>query len=147
MESGVSPSVVIHKSGPHPLLDGGCALGHSGLNDQPGRTERSVLEHLKSQWEDLCTQCGVCCYERERVCGELQIHEGAPCSFLDTETKLCTVYDTRLKTCKECRQVTVFHALFSPYLPNSCGYVQTFRIWKRSSKFRPEVQTEIERTP
>ena len=90
---------------------------------------------LRQRWDDICTQCGACCYQRDRdeVSGELVINKKAPCRFLDTDSQLCTTYDTRLKACAECKQVTVFHALFSRYLPDDCGYVSTFRIWRRPS--------------
>ncbi|MBN1834216.1 MAG: YkgJ family cysteine cluster protein [Spirochaetales bacterium] len=52
----------------------------------------------------------------------------APCRFLDPDTHLCTVYQERFTMCRDCKKLTVFHALFSPYLPADCGYVQAFRL-------------------
>ena len=106
-----------------------------------------MFDGLKQRWDDICTRCGLCCFQRDRVEGELVIHEHAPCRFLDTEKRLCTVYDTRLSTCKECRKLTVFHALFSRYLPDSCGYVETLRIWRRVANPRRPVQTQSSETP
>ena len=91
------------------------------------------LRSLWQRWDDLCTQCGACCYQRDRSGGQLIIHEQSPCRFLDIQSQLCTVYDTRLQTCAECKRVTIFHALFSRYLPDDCGYVERFRKWRRLS--------------
>ena len=99
--------------------------------------QRSTDLSFKQRWDDICTQCGACCYQRDRVGGELVIHKELPCRFLDTDSQLCTVYDTRLQTCVECKRVTIFHALFSRYLPDDCGYVERFRKWRRLSRGTP----------
>ena len=92
------------------------------------------MKKINNWWEDICTKCGACCYRRDRVDGNLLIKKNLPCRFLDTSNDLCTVYETRLKTCSECSKVTIFHALFSRYLPDDCGYVVNFRKWKLFSK-------------
>ena len=86
---------------------------------------------MRDWWDDICTRCGACCYRREREAGELVVKKDQPCRFLDTDSNLCTVYTSRFKECAECRQVTLFHALFSRYLPDDCGYVDKFRFWRR----------------
>ena len=88
-------------------------------------------------WERICKRCGVCCYEKRRTSTGLITDLNAPCAYLDEQTRLCTVYPRRFSVCRECRKMTIFHALFSSYLPDSCGYVETFRIWRRSSRRRP----------
>ena len=93
--------------------------------------ESGTARPVREWWDDICTQCGACCYRRDRVDGELVVHTDRPCRFLDTERNLCTTYDTRFKECAECRQVTIVHALFSRYLPDDCGYVEKFRFWRR----------------
>jgi len=88
-------------------------------------------------WEDYCNRCGLCCYVRHRgKRGEVIVEYSSPCEYLDEETHLCTVYESRFKECPECRKVTLFHALFSPYLPPTCGYVRRFRFWRNLSAFR-----------
>ena len=87
----------------------------------------------KARWEAICHRCGLCCYERRVGFRGLAINTNAPCRYLDTETRLCTVYENRFQVCSECRKVTLLTALFDPSLPDSCGYVQTFRIWQKSS--------------
>jgi len=88
---------------------------------------------LKARWEALCRRCGACCHEKRWVAGRLVVDYGSPCRHLDEQTRLCRVYDIRFRACRECRRMTIFHALFSPYLPESCGYVRAFRRWRRSA--------------
>ncbi len=81
-------------------------------------------------WEDLCLRCGICCYEKEHRGLSVIINLNKPCEFLDTEEKTCTIYPERFAICKNCEKVTIFHALFSRYLPETCAYVKKYRKWK-----------------
>ena len=89
------------------------------------------------RWEALCRRCGQCCYEKERTPQGLIVLPDRPCEFLDTGTRLCRVYADRFRLCPRCRRMTLLKALFLSYLPADCGYVQVFRIWRRSSRTRP----------
>lgn len=82
---------------------------------------------VKPQWEQLCHRCGQCCYERSFENGRLLIEDNCPCEFLDPEIKLCVVYPYRFEACERCTKVTLRHALSPRYLPETCGYAQTFR--------------------
>ena len=92
------------------------------------------IEKRKQQWEAICRRCGLCCYERRVGFRGLAVNYNAPCRYLDTQTGLCTVYEDRFRACPECRKLNLFTALFDPSLPDSCGYVQTFRKWRKSSR-------------
>lgn len=82
----------------------------------------------KDDWEDLCDQCGKCCYTRSpSFKGDVEIDYSKPCKFLDTESNLCVVYNYRFDACDYCGKVNLFRAVFSPYLPSTCAYVRTFR--------------------
>ena len=85
-----------------------------------------------SRWEDLCLRCGLCCKEKVVTPEFLIIYDEMPCEFHDTETGLCRVYPERFRKCPRCEKVTVFKAMFAPYLPESCGYVR----WARAHKVR-----------
>ena len=87
----------------------------------------------RRDWEGLCGRCGKCCYEKRYTAHGLVVDYKLPCRYLDESTRLCRVYERRFRACPECRRMTVFHALFSSYLPDSCGYVRAFRRWRRSS--------------
>ncbi len=89
------------------------------------------------RWEAICRRCGRCCYEKSRTPAGIIVCWDQPCEFLDTATALCRVYPDRFRRCPQCRKLTPFHALFSPYLPEDCGYVRAFRRWRRSSRSRP----------
>jgi hypothetical protein len=89
----------------------------------------------KRDWESICSRCGLCCYVRRLTPSGLHVDTHAPCRFLDARTHLCTVYERRFQVCSDCRKVTILHALFSPYLPETCAYVQIYRpklTFKRS---------------
>lgn len=90
---------------------------------------RALADH-RASWDDTCTRCGLCCYEKGYARdGSIYIDLSAPCGYLDPETKLCTVYDRRFELCEACKKVTIFHALFSRYMPPECAYVKRFRKW------------------
>lgn len=78
-------------------------------------------------WEGLCKRCGLCCYDWELRRGKLIIHRESPCPYLDTATKLCTVYDRRFHVCPECARMTRFKAEYSRRVPETCGYAEYFR--------------------
>jgi uncharacterized protein len=93
------------------------------------------LQRIYKNWDSYCNQCGLCCYEKKRSWnGVITLDLNRPCEYLDTKTKLCKVYERRLKVCRHCRKVTIFHAWFSRYLPDSCGYVVKFRRSKKDIK-------------
>lgn len=81
----------------------------------------------RSQWEDICDKCGLCCYERDVYDdGEMAVDLSAPCEFLNTETNRCTIYDHRFDTCPECKKVTFRKAISKDKLPPSCAYRRLF---------------------
>ncbi|RGZ03533.1 hypothetical protein DXA14_15395 [Hungatella hathewayi] len=82
-------------------------------------------------WDELCSQCGLCCYTRSVTRrGEVRINFASPCEFLDEKTHLCRVYESRFRRCPTCQKVNLFRALFHPSLPPECAYGKTFRLWK-----------------
>lgn len=58
------------------------------------------------------------------------INLGRPCPYLETGSKLCIVYENRFKVCRDCRKVTLYHALLSSLMPESCAYVRKYRKLK-----------------
>jgi uncharacterized protein len=91
---------------------------------------------VASRWEALCKRCGMCCYEKRWTRDGYIIDLSAPCPYLDTSDLKCSVYHNRFRVCHQCRKMTIFHALFTSYLPDTCGYVERFRIWRKSSTNR-----------
>ena len=84
-------------------------------------------------WDSYCNHCGLCCYEKKYKNGVYEIDLSSPCTFLN-ENKECNVYKNRFKVCGNCSKLTIFHALFTSYLPDSCGYVQRFRFWRKKNQ-------------
>lgn len=88
---------------------------------------RGLLSRRQARWESYCRRCGLCCYEKERRGRTVVTDYRRPCPYLDTSTRLCTVYQNRFAVCGQCRRMTLFHALFVQWLPPSCGYVRRYR--------------------
>lgn len=86
-----------------------------------------------SSWEKLCNRCGLCCYSKTVEDDRVVYHMDHPCRDLDAEQSLCRVYDTRFSDNPECKKMTLFKAMFAPYLPPTCGYVQWAK--KRGIRF------------
>jgi uncharacterized cysteine cluster protein YcgN (CxxCxxCC family) len=85
-----------------------------------------------SKWEDMCHRCGLCCHEKV-IIGDSVIYDlDTYCEYYDPTTRQCKVYFERLEAQARCRRVNRFRAMFAPYLPESCAYVQ----WARSHKIR-----------
>ncbi|MBI9100217.1 MAG: hypothetical protein JEY91_17175 [Spirochaetaceae bacterium] len=89
---------------------------------------RSFLTGYRGEWEDICHNCGACCYEKsEEKNGTIIIDFDSPCSYLDTYNHCCTIYTDRFKKCKQCSRLGIWHALYARWLPPDCGYVRKFR--------------------
>ena len=88
---------------------------------------------MSASWEALCRRCGACCHEKRYTSHGLVLDYGSPCRHLDLGTRQCRVYEVRFRACPECRRMTIFHALFSRFLPAGCGYVRAFRKWSTSA--------------
>ena len=88
---------------------------------------RARLAEHRHRWESLCRQCGACCYRKEWRGARLVVNWDAPCRYLDAAGRRCTVYERRFRMCPDCRRMTLYHALFTSWLPETCGYVNVFR--------------------
>jgi uncharacterized protein len=91
------------------------------------RLRRAIAER-HAAWESLCLRCGLCCHEKVVHGAFVATNYGLPCPHLDTSTHACTVYERRFETCPDCRKMTLRHALFVRWLPESCAYVQRYRV-------------------
>jgi len=91
---------------------------------------RYYLNKKHIEWENACKKCGLCCYEKEHTSHGIIINLKKPCTYLNIETKECTIYLKRFNIYNKCAKMTVFHAFFSRYLPKTCGYIQKYRKWQ-----------------
>jgi uncharacterized protein len=92
-----------------------------------GDRARRLRDERRARWEGLCTHCGACCYEKDLRGRRVYTDFRRPCIHLNTVTHECTVYERRFDVCPLCKRMTIFHALFVSWLPESCGYVRHFR--------------------
>jgi uncharacterized protein len=91
---------------------------------------RRLRSERRARWESLCRRCGMCCYEKDITGFKVVTNYRRPCAHLDISTRLCTVYEKRFAVCPQCRGMTLRHAMFVRWLPESCGYVRRYRILK-----------------
>ncbi len=79
------------------------------------------------EWEGICRKCGKCCYEKIDLGGGEIHYTDEPCEHLDTETKLCKVYDRRHEVEPECISLTEHLVRTLNWLPEDCAYVEYVR--------------------
>jgi uncharacterized protein len=96
---------------------------------------RKALSERRTRWESICLRCGRCCYEKEYRGRSLVTNFRKPCPYLDQKSNACRVYDTRFDACANCRKMTIAHALFVKWLPDTCGYVLTYRYHRAARAF------------
>jgi hypothetical protein len=108
---------------------------------------RERLAGRRLRWESICRQCGACCYRKEWRGAALAVLWDAPCRFLDTSSMRCTVYERRFHACPDCRRMTLGHAFFTSWLPDTCGYVRAFRRWPGASVRDPRPTLTVQRAP
>lgn len=95
-----------------------------------------IFKKISSSWENMCLKCGLCCHEKV-IIGDNVIYDlDSYCQHFDIKTKECKIYFERLEKESRCRRVNLFRAMFAPYLPESCAYVQWAR--KKHLRFAPK---------
>ena len=95
------------------------------------RLAHVLREYMKwrGNWDALCSRCGLCCYSRSvSDTGEVVIELTSPCRYLDEETRLCRVFEDRLRIYSRCKRIHIGKVLFNRSMPPSCAYVRTFRL-------------------
>lgn len=75
-------------------------------------------------WEDICEQCGRCCYEKLEYRGKI-FYTTTPCPHLDKKTRLCRIYSSRFSRYPDCTQLTPELAQ-AGILPADCPYVARY---------------------
>ena len=90
------------------------------------------------KWEDICSNCGLCCHEKAVSKDFLIIFESV-CDFYDEKNKRCSVYDERFDKCDRCLKITPLRAAFASYLPSSCAYV----LWAKRHHIRFRKDKEV----
>jgi uncharacterized cysteine cluster protein YcgN (CxxCxxCC family) len=73
------------------------------------------------EWEAICQRCGRCCYEKLDYRGKI-FYTNKPCTYLDTRTNACRIYQQRSIRNPECARLTPELA-GAGILPADCPYV------------------------
>jgi len=77
--------------------------------------------------EEKCLRCGRCCYRKLWI-GDTIYYTPFPCEYLDTETKLCTIYEKRHEINPEC--LSVEEGIRLGIFPADCPYVRDIPDYK-----------------
>ncbi|MBD5388866.1 hypothetical protein HDR63_01260 [bacterium] len=75
------------------------------------------------EWDALCKGCGICCLTKVDMGGGVTVYLNRCCAHLDTATRRCRIYNTRLTQRRErCKKVDLDVVLAGQLVPASCGY-------------------------
>ncbi|MDK2848910.1 MAG: uncharacterized protein PWP34_2263 [Desulfuromonadales bacterium] len=82
-------------------------------------------------WENICQQCGECCFEKLPDKHGRLYTSNIPCRFLDVATRRCKVYHKRFDVGEGCIKLTPEVVREADWLPENCAYVQHMRREKQ----------------
>lgn len=75
-----------------------------------------------AQWDGLCKQCGLCCFEKlEDGRGKI-IYTQTACRYLDLESRRCKIFERRFEINPSCVKLTPELVPQLHWLPPECGY-------------------------
>lgn len=73
-------------------------------------------------WESLCHQCGLCCFDKyESETGAI-FYTQTPCRYLDVITRQCKIYEQRFIINPDCIQLTPEKVRSLKWLHRDCAY-------------------------
>jgi len=75
----------------------------------------------EEEWELICNGCGICCFEKVNVDGEIKVTD-ISCSYLNPYNHKCTIYNKRFKVNPKCLKLTPDNIHLKTWLPETCGY-------------------------
>jgi len=78
-------------------------------------------------WDNICKQCGRCCFEKIIEEDGTIVETEIACRYLDVVTRRCKVYHKRFDVDEDCVQLTPELVSSVEWLPKSCGYVEIVR--------------------
>lgn len=87
-------------------------------------------------WEEICQQCGLCCFEKlEDESGTIFFTQ-TPCRYLDVVTRQCRVYGRRFEINPECVQLTPELVRTLNWLHDGCAYRKALGIPRQQMRHR-----------
>jgi len=75
-----------------------------------------------NEWDNLCKQCGLCCFEKLEDSRGRIIYLDTACKYLDFETRQCRIYERRFEINPSCVKLTPELVPQLHWLPPTCGY-------------------------
>jgi len=75
-----------------------------------------------TDWESICQQCGLCCFEKYVDDRGRITTTPIPCRHLDVVTRDCRVYHKRLDVGEGCVKLTPEVVAEADWLPEECAY-------------------------
>ena len=83
------------------------------------------IDTKDTEWEGICTRCGLCCFEKiENEKGAI-FFTRTPCRYLDIITRECRIYENRFAINPECVKLTPALLGEIRWLHDDCGYRKT----------------------
>lgn len=98
-------------------------------------------EKLEStNWEELCHQCGTCCFEKLEDDSGTVFFTSTPCRYLDITTRRCKVYERRFTINPDCIQLSPALVKNLNWLHDDCGYRRAMGIERRPGRCKKTKQ-------
>ncbi len=79
-------------------------------------------------WETICKQCGLCCFEKIEEEDGTIFHTAIPCRYLDVVSRECRIYERRFEINPECIKLTEKLVRELRWLHDKCGYRQALGL-------------------
>ncbi|MDQ7073314.1 MAG: YcgN family cysteine cluster protein [Gammaproteobacteria bacterium] len=85
--------------------------------------QKRLSQMSHDEWESLCDGCARCCLHKLEDEEEGTVYyTRAACSLLDIKTCRCSDYPNRQQKMPDCLQLSVEHANYFDWLPETCAY-------------------------
>ena len=92
------------------------------------------------EWEAICRQCGLCCFEKIEGENGTIFYTSIPCRYLDVVSRECRIYERRFEINPECVKLTEKLVQEITWLHDDCGYRQALGVvGKRKKKSKNSV--------
>jgi uncharacterized cysteine cluster protein YcgN (CxxCxxCC family) len=76
-----------------------------------------------ASWDNLCRQCGRCCFEKYEDARGKITYTQIPCRYLDVVSRRCKIFEQRFRINPSCVKLTPELVLKLAWLPRDCGYL------------------------
>jgi hypothetical protein len=87
-----------------------------------------------ANWETICRQCGLCCFEKIEDDDGTIFYTATPCRYLDVVSRECNIYERRFEINPECIKLTEKLVRELRWLHDDCGYRQALGLVRKCRK-------------